>query len=1007
MLENYADEDLILSITPWPVDDQSVENPKDIMPEATVAPTFSGDRGEDPDEFLDDLTYYVEVTKREIPGRDPNFYYKTNFRKNLKGKAKDWYLSLPKDKREDWKALQELFKHKFENHVSRKDPSVGYLIDSFDRGANESLPEYIRRADRLADEASERQEVTLKDKLWKNMANNGHVEDQIPQKMMYMMLETSGSLGDDGEIKDSVGYWDVRKHLLKCVRVPGKEAEFYAVLEGNHRRENGVGSPRLPIPPFTQPLPQYDSVAQAQAWEWSQRRNQAQYPQQQMQPPSYGYQQQTYGPQNNALVPQANGSPSNMAQQHQQQYQPQMGQQGYGYGMPTLPPFQQQYGIMPQYQSQQFPRRETRFDQQGGYQGQNGRRSGDQNGPGQREQNQQRPQGYQTQNNDNNRQNQNYQPPRRGTFGCWNCGSPRHAMGACPCEDRPWSEKEQIRDALRDNQPIPAHLQKPPPLKGEANSSNNAVPAQTVAVENDDGLVDIPHLFQAMTLPGETNERRFDEEHLDVWGGRTVPSLINNRVNRYRDTHKTPSEAPAAPVRPIDDEDVDMDVADLAEGSSRQHNDAEQAGKDSGAGERPISSPQQARRVPSQPVPSNPRKRVRHDTPLARSPEGRLPGKPLPSHHELAERLRQHKNKFMERRQERQQRRRKDTVPIRAFEDRMQERLNVVRIILDAPMPQMTVGQYLDRSPHSRAQLSQALGLSTVGRQERVDQRRRQRENWEIHSAHSEPETSKTEGTCTTSLNITYGDRAMADKGQGILCYIEGEVDGRDTERAMLDEGSLSELISPACVERLKLEKHPIGKGYHLKLADDKKVPIEYYVVFPFRVGGKDGIISIIRALVAGQGESYDILLGKGWLIRMQAVTYHAEARIEFRGTEGMGITLGMLDRDGNYITGNVEYVPDDGVYTIPARRDDKSESEHKHKDFKDTRGIESLEDIEGLEQKLLDFLKIITQGPESPIALNDEDEDEQYLEIAQSAYALAEMAVAQLAMRESDQSKN
>lgn len=61
--------------------------------------------------------------------------------------------------------------------------------------------------------------------------------------------------------------------------------------------------------------------------------------------------------------------------------------------------------------------------------------------------------------------------------------------------------------------------------------------------------------------------------------------------------------------------------------------------------------------------------------------------------------------------------------------------------------------------------------------------------------------------------------------------------------------------------KRLLVKRLKLVEECELKMADDSTVPITYYVVFPFLVGG---IFLIIRAFMVGINESFDILFGKG-----------------------------------------------------------------------------------------------------------------------------------------------
>lgn len=109
--------------------------------------------------------------------------------------------------------------------------------------------------------------------------------------------------------------------------------------------------------------------------------------------------------------------------------------------------------------------------------------------------------------------------------------------------------------------------------------------------------------------------------------------------------------------------------------------------------------------------------------------------------------------------------------------------------------------------------------------------------------------------------------------------------------RCFVDCGSLLELISSGAVIKLGLKKLEFSEECKLKMADDSTSLISYYVVFFFIVGG---ILSVIRAFVVGMNESYDLLLGKGWLRRNSAdINFRTECLI-FIGIDGQSCTFSM-----------------------------------------------------------------------------------------------------------------
>jgi hypothetical protein len=160
------------------------------------------------------------------------------------------------------------------------------------------------------------------------------------------------------------------------------------------------------------------------------------------------------------------------------------------------------------------------------------------------------------------------------------------------------------------------------------------------------------------------------------------------------------------------------------------------------------------------------------------------------------------------------------------------------------------------------------------------------------------------------------------------LGYIHGEVWGKIITRCMVDDGSLSELISPQCVESLQLKKIPVNGRCVLRMADDGATNIEHYVVFPLVVGG---ILTIIRAYVVGSGESYDMLLGRGWLKRNNATIHYATEHLTLRGVEGGEYELTMIDAPKHHGVLGIEFPDHTSIgqrYRSPEVDDDDSEDD-------------------------------------------------------------------------------
>ena len=147
---------------------------------------------------------------------------------------------------------------------------------------------------------------------------------------------------------------------------------------------------------------------------------------------------------------------------------------------------------------------------------------------------------------------------------------------------------------------------------------------------------------------------------------------------------------------------------------------------------------------------------------------------------------------------------------------------------------QHDTGQFLDRSPTIRAQLSKQLGLSTKGRKLKVPQKYRSSMP-APHSTH----------TYVGMSGFNFVDRTRDNDGQTFLGFINEKVNNVLVRRCLVDCKSLSELISLDVITKLRLKKLELREKCKLKMTDDSTSPISHYVVLPFIVGG---ILLVIRA---------------------------------------------------------------------------------------------------------------------------------------------------------------
>ena len=408
---------------------------------------------------------------------------------------------------------------------------------------------------------------------------------------------------------------------------------------------------------------------------------------------------------------------------------------------------------------------------------------------------------------------------------CYNCGHEGHVSPDCPHPDQPSQTTRRIRDICDRGEPVPE------PLKfKEAPKSTDAKTGCVVKKGSQ----------EPFDLNGYVDD--LNEEPL---------SAIRGSSSSFTTGSMQKTQSMVSPSH--------MDV-DEDEGMLRR-------------------KPTPNRRSPPPDLPAGSRYDPMNPHKLLPKPrKTNLPGPDLMDASDLAQRLMDAKSRM--RKKITKPQKQGDTVPIRAYEDHVEDRIDVGDLLRMTPFPNITWGQFLDRSPTIRAQLSRQLGLSTKGHKPKVPPRYRP----SVPAPHSAY-------TYAGMSGFNFVDRARDDDGQTFLGFIDGEVNGILVRRCLVDCGSLSELISPGAVTKLGLKKLELREECELKMADDSTSPISHYVVFPFIVGG---ILSVIRAFVVGMNESYDLLLGKGWLRRNSAdINFRTEC-LTLTGIDGQSCTLSM-----------------------------------------------------------------------------------------------------------------
>ncbi|KAF3061919.1 Ribonuclease H-like protein [Daldinia childiae] len=683
---------------------------------------------------------------------------KSLFRNGLRGEPKKWYRNIAVDRRADWPQLQEAFRRRFPWRASSDNAQLTAKIDEFERQTNEKLSTYVRRATELADQTDDNQNRVLRDRLYTKMCTGGNENDRRVQERVADRLHAANKTDDIGKLTAACTFDDVRRAIMQCAAIPGKEGDFFAEVETGAQH--------------SMPMTGDDAIREiGLAFRAMRERTEHPTPAQFFSPPpSYGGQ-----------------TP---------------------YAMPTTMPAR--YGPYAQPQQQLSTTNMPPVMAAGKVNGYDGRRTTFNTGPVQAGPSQ-------------------VGPTYNGPNG--------HSSRECDKPQRPWNDQRLVMDAVFRGDPVPKDIKfdlppQPNQAEGMGVEARRTVPVRTgrVLIKGTDDMVG-----GMMIDETEDNEvfKMFDED-----GGYPFTMAAEKRK----------AEVMAGGSERV----IELDEGGDVRMSTTPDHDQTRPGKGKG------------RRTDS--------------------PHPRKMGMDIPSKEELARRLREVKAQMQQRKQDTVKKTKGDTIPIRAYEDHEDERIDIGELLRITPFPNITWGQFLDRSPTLRAQLARQMGVSS--RRQKTTLSKLKRDKQGRHEPHSASTRMK-----TSVAQITFRDRARPDDGQTYMGYIEGEVSGTVTHRCMVDCGSLSELISPACAKARKLELIPVKEECELKMADDSTTPIHHYVMFPFVVGG---ILSIMRAYVVGMDESYDILLGKGWLRRNQAVINFSTDQLTITGINGQSHTVKM-----------------------------------------------------------------------------------------------------------------
>lgn len=115
---------------------------------------------------------------------------------------------------------------------------------------------------------------------------------------------------------------------------------------------------------------------------------------------------------------------------------------------------------------------------------------------------------------------------------------------------------------------------------------------------------------------------------------------------------------------------------------------------------------------------------------------------------------------------------------------------------------------------------------------------------------------------------IAFVDTALTpdEKAPVRVGFVDALVDGMSTNRAMLDNGSTMELISPQFMKQIGTKARQLAGPIAVKLANDGASEITHYAIIGVEVGA---IFCCLIAYVLGDGHTFDILLSQSWYYRV------------------------------------------------------------------------------------------------------------------------------------------
>ncbi|KAG8674000.1 hypothetical protein FPOAC2_07426 [Fusarium poae] len=127
-----------------------------------------------------------------------------------------------------------------------------------------------------------------------------------------------------------------------------------------------------------------------------------------------------------------------------------------------------------------------------------------------------------------------------------------------------------------------------------------------------------------------------------------------------------------------------------------------------------------------------------------------------------------------------------------------------------------------------------------------------------------------------------YSDSGLPEEAVATtLGYITGHLGGHRTDVILLDGGSGVNLVNSRFLEDNGIRPLNLSEKEPIRLANDEVVYITQFAILELRVGN---VLTVITVYLIDGNSDWDLLVGRPWLRRVQAVEYYADEKLVVKG---------------------------------------------------------------------------------------------------------------------------